>query len=107
MAREVIAKERRRTATKRARGQQVRLRIAPAAAEQLQPLPARVRAEVVTLLINSALAHVPIERLAGFRQELKNLGLLLNQSLRVSRGQSCDVVAVKSAAEVINKLIQR
>lgn len=67
----------------------------------------RVRAEVVALLVNSALAGVPVGQLVGYRQELKNLGLLLNQSLRVSRGVACDAVVVAKAAEVIQKLIQR
>lgn len=106
-ARECQRQPTRPTAKRKARGQQVRLRLAQATAEQLRPLPARVRGEVVTMLVNAALAGVPVERLVGYRQELKNLGLLVNQSLRVSRGQSCDVVAVERAAAVISKLIQR
>jgi len=112
MAHGVIAREGQRkpvrpAPAKRARGQQVRLRLAPAAAEQLRPLPARVRAEVATLTLNAALAGVPVTDLVGYRQQLVNLGNLINQSLRVSRGQSFDVVAVERAAEVISKLIQR
>ena len=88
-------------------GQQVRLRLGQNAATQLRELPARVRSEVVTLTVNAALAGVPVVQLVGYRQQLVNLGNLINQSLRVSRGQSVNVEAVKQAAEVIQKLIQR
>ena len=114
MAHGVIAREGQRTrpavtktGRRGARGLPLRLRLAPAAAEPLRELPARVRAEVVALLVNAALAGVPVERLVGFRQELKNLGLLINQSLRVSCGQSVNVEAVERVAGVISKLIQR
>jgi len=107
MARGVIAREGQRTRRRGARGLPLRLRLAPAAAEPLRELPMRVRAEVVALLVNAALAGVPLAQLVGYRQELKNLGLLLNQSLRVSRGVACDVEAVERAVEVISKLIQR
>lgn len=96
-----------KSARRRAPGQQVRLRLGQAAAEQLRGLPARVRSEVATLAINAALAGVPVARLVGYRQELKNLGLLINQSLRVSRGQSCDVEALAQAVGVVLKLTQR
>jgi hypothetical protein len=96
-----------KSAWRRAPGQQVRLRLGQAAAEQLRELPARVRSEVATLAINAALAGVPVARLVGCRQELKNLGLLLNQSLRVSRGQSVNVEALAQAVGVVQKLSQR
>lgn len=114
MALAVAAREKQGTRTapskagkRGARGQQVRLRLAPATAEQLRPLPARVRAEVAAITLNAALAGVPVVQLVGYRQELKNLGLLLNQSLRVSCGQSCDVAAVAAVVAVIKNLIQR
>jgi NAD-dependent DNA ligase len=66
-----------------------------------------VRSEVVTLTVNAALAGVPVAQLVGYRQQLVNLGNLINQSLRASRGRVADVVAVERAADVISKLIQR
>jgi len=95
------------TTGRRARGQQVRLRLGQHAATQLRELPARVRSEVVTLTVNAALAGVPVAQLVGYRQQLVNLGNLINQSLRASRGRVADVVAVERAADVISKLIQR
>lgn len=92
---------------RKAHGQQVRLRLSPTVALQLRDLPARARAEVIALVTNAALAKVPIVQLVGYRQELKNLGLLLNQSLRVSSGRSVNVEAVARVGEVISRLIQR
>jgi hypothetical protein len=64
---------------------------------------------VLTLLVNATLGKQGIEvaSLAGFRQELKNLGLLLNQSLRVSQGQVFNVEAVEKVVAVIQQLTQR
>ena len=95
------------TARPGATRKQVRLRLGQATAEQLRCLPHGVRAEVVTLVVNAALARVPVSQLVGYRQELKNLGLLLNQSLRSSRGKSVDVVALAKVVEVVNKLMMR
>jgi len=90
-------------------GMAIRLKIEPAAAQKLRELPATVRAEVLTLLVNATLGKQGIEvaSLAGFRQELKNLGLLLNQSLRVSQGQVFNVEAVEKVVAVIQQLTQR
>ena len=90
-------------------GQQIKLRLEPAAAQKLRQLPASVRAEVLALLINAALGQQAIEiaSLAGYRQELKNLGLLLNQSLRLSCGQTFDVAAVEKTVAVIQQLTTR
>ena len=97
------------TNTRSKNGMAMRLRLEPAAAQKLRELPATVRAEVLTLLVNASLGKQGIEvaSLAGYRQELKNLGLLINQSLRVSRGQTVNVVAVEQVVEVINRLTQR
>jgi hypothetical protein len=95
------------TGRQKAHGQQVRLRLTPATADQLNGLPARIRAEVATMALNCALAGIPVAEVVGYRRELKNLGLLLNQSLRISRGQSVNVEAVERVVDVIEKLTNR
>jgi hypothetical protein len=97
------------TNTRSKNGLAMRLRIEPAAAQKLRELPATVRAEVLTLLVNASLGKQGIElaSLIGYRQELKNLGLLLNQSLRVSHGQTVNVATLQQVVEVISQLTQR
>jgi len=95
--------------TRSKNGQQIKLRLEPAVAQKLRELPPALRAEVVALIINASLGKqgVQVASLTGYRQELKNLGLLLNQSLRLSHGQAFDVVVVEQVVEVINQLTQR
>ena len=96
------------TATLAARPRrQVRLRLTPAVAQELHALPHQARAEAVAMLVNAGLAGVSVVQLLGYRQELKNLGLLINQSLRLNRGQAVNVVALEKAMDIVNKLITR
>ena len=97
------------TNTRSKNGLAMRLRIEPAAAQKLRELPATVRAEVLTLLVNATLGKqgVQVESLIGYRQELKNLGILINQSLRLSHGQTVNVATLQQVVEVISQLTQR
>jgi hypothetical protein len=85
----------------------VRLRLTPTVAGQLHALNHKARAEVVALIVNAALAGIDVKQLLGARQELRNLGLLINQSLRVSRGTETNVVVLNQAVEVINNLTKK
>ena len=89
------------------RRRQVRLRLGKATAEQLRQLPHAVRAEVVTLAVNAALAGVAVPELVGYRQELRNLGTLINQSLKFSRGVLTNPVAVEKVVQLINQLVKQ
>ena len=86
---------------------QVRLRLTPTLATQLHALPHRARAEAVALTLNASLAGIDVARLLGYRQQLVNLGNLINQSLRVSRGQLVNLVALQQAMAVLKQLTQK
>ena len=92
--------------TKGAR-RQVRLRLTPAVATQLAELPHTTRAEVVALLVNAGLNGIDATCLVGQRQELVNLGRLLNQSLRVIRGHAFDVASAYRAVAILNSLTEK
>jgi len=87
----------------------MRLRIEPSAVQKLRELPPTVRAEVLTLLVNATLGTqgVDVASLVGYRQELRNLGILINQSLRLSHGQTVNVATLQQAVELLNQLTQR
>lgn len=86
---------------------QIRLRLTPSAAEQLAGLHYTVRAEIVALLVTTGLMDVDPAQLVGARQELVNLGRLLNQSLRVACGTAFDVSVAQRAVSIINALTKR
>lgn len=93
--------------TRRKRGLQLRLRLSPALAQQLRPLPATVRGELATLTLQAALAGVAVADLAGYRQQLADLALLIQQSLILSGGQLTNITAVEKATALLNQLSRR
>jgi hypothetical protein len=54
-----------------------------------------------------ALAHVQgldLQKLVESANELRRLGVLINQSLRLSRGQSVDAVTLEKASKKVDSL---
>lgn len=80
---------------------QLRVRLLPNTASRLKKLSPRLRAKVVSLLIESAIQNVDLDALLLARKDLVNLGTLLNQSLRTSWGKNCDEQA---ATKILKKL---
>ena len=81
-----------------------RARLPVSLAGQLMDLSPGLRGRTMAFI---ALAHVQglnLQKLVEATGELRRLGVLLNQSLRVSRAQSVDAAALEQAAKKINAL---
>ena len=73
-------------------------------AQQLLALPPGLRGRTMALI---ALAHVQgldLQKLVAATVELRRLGVLINQSLRVSRGASVDLPALMETAKKVDAL---
>jgi hypothetical protein len=73
-------------------------------AVQLKALPPSVRGRLVAFIIQAHTEGVDIKELIKSAAELRSLGVLLNQSLRVSKGMNVDTKALGLAAKRINDL---
>jgi hypothetical protein len=81
-----------------------RARLPMPLAQQLMQLPPGLRGRTMALI---ALAHaqgLDLQKLVTSASELRRLGVLLNQSLRVSRGLSVDVPALQETAKKVDAL---
>lgn len=84
---------------------QLRIRVLPKTAARLKKIPPRLRAKVVSLLIESIINKVDLIELLSLRKDLVSLGVLLNQSLRTSWGKSVDGEAASALVTKLNKFL--
>ena len=75
-----------------------------ALANQLMALKRGLRGRTVAFIIMSHAQGLDVQKLIESGVELRRLGVLLNQSLRVSRGTSVDTDALASAVKLIGGL---
>ena len=75
-----------------------------ALANQLMALKRGLRGRTVAFIILSHAQGLDVQKLIESGVELRRLGVLLNQSLRVSRGTSVDTEALASAVKLIGGL---
>ncbi len=80
---------------------QMRIRLPQSQAEKLLSLPPRMRLSAVTLMIGSLVERVDLARLVELEPTLRNLGTLLNQSLRISKGIGVDNGALLEATNLL------
>ena len=73
-------------------------------ASQLMALAPGLRGRTSALIIMAHVRGLDLQKLVESASELRRLGVLLNQSLRVSHGQSVDVAALEQAAKKVNDL---
>ena len=73
-------------------------------AAQLKALPPSVRGRAVAFIIQAHAAGLDVKKMTESAMELRRLGVLLNQSLRVSGGRKVDVEALELAVKRINSL---
>ena len=73
-------------------------------AAQLKALPPSVRGRTVAFIILAHIGGMEVNKLIEAAKELRRLGVLINQSLRVSGGQNVDMEALNLAAKRINNL---
>ena len=73
-------------------------------AAQFKALPPSVRGRAVAFIILAHTAGLNVKDMTESASELRRLGVLLNQSLRVSGGRKVDVEALELAVKRINSL---
>jgi hypothetical protein len=73
-------------------------------AGQLMALPPGLRGRTMALVVLAHVQGLDLQKLVESASELRRLGVLLNQSLRVSRAQSVDGAALEQAAKKVNDL---
>lgn len=86
--------------------EQIRIRLSSNAAESLLTFPPRMRSRVVSMLVTAGLTNVDLAELLSARKELSALGNLLNQSLRISWGESVDEVALRGVIKKLEGLLR-
>jgi hypothetical protein len=74
-----------------------RARLPKALAEQLQALPPGLRGRTVAFIVLAHTGGLDVRQLVAASTELHRLGVLLNQSLRVSAGRGVDVPTLHEA----------
>ena len=75
-----------------------------ALAKQLMSLKHGLRGRVIGFILRTHCNGLDLQELVEASVELRRLGVLLNQSLRVSKGTSADLAALESAAKLIGGL---
>ena len=81
-----------------------RARLPKDLAVPLMSLPRGIRGRTVGLILLAHNQGLDIHKLVSAATEMRRLGVLLNQSLRVSRGTSVDTDALASAVKLIGGL---
>ena len=70
-------------------------------ANQFLQLKRNLRGRTIAFIIVAHVQGLDVQKLIEAASEMRRLGVLINQSLRVSRGTSADVKAVEAAAKLI------
>jgi hypothetical protein len=81
-----------------------RARLPMGLAGQLMGLKRGLRGRTVAFIILAHTTGLDLPKLVASAVELRRLGVLLNQSLRVSRGNSVDMEALRDAVEKVKGL---
>ena len=81
-----------------------RARLPKDIAVPLKALPRGIRGRTVGLILLAHNQGLDIQKLVGAASELRRLGVLLNQSLRVSSGSSVDAQALREAVQKVKGL---
>ena len=81
-----------------------RSRLPQGLAGQLMSLPRGLRGRTVAFIILAHTQGLDLQRLVIATHELRRLGVLLNQSLRLSRGKGLDVAALHEAVQKVKGL---
>ena len=81
-----------------------RARLPMGLASQLMSLPRGIRGRTVALVLQAHTGGLDIQELVQAADQLRRLGVLLNQSLRISRGAEVDMEALQEAVEKVKGL---
>jgi hypothetical protein len=78
-----------------------RARLPHQLAGQLMALPRGLRGRTIAFVLLAHTMGLDVQKMIQAAGEMRRLGVLLNQSLRVSRGSAVDTNAVHSAVRLI------
>lgn len=81
-----------------------RARLPRQLAEQLMGLKRGLRGRTVAFIVLAHTSGLDISKLVEAATEMRRLGVLINQSLRVSRGTSVDAQAMDEAVQKLKGL---
>ena len=81
-----------------------RARLPLSLAHDLKALKPSLRGRVVALVLIAKATDIDLPELVAAREQLRRLGVLLNQSLRSSLGREVDLRALAAAVRLINSL---
>ena len=73
-------------------------------ARQLMALAPGLRGRTMAFLVQAHVHGLDLQKLVESAPELRRLGVLINQSLRLSRGRGVDIPAVEQAAKKVDAL---
>ena len=76
-----------------------RARLPQRLAGQLMELPRGIRGRAIGFILLAHTSGLDLKQLIVAATEMRRLGVLLNQSLRVSRGSSVDAQALRDAVQ--------
>jgi len=85
---------------------EVRCRVRGPVGEALHSMPRRPRSRVIAATIAAALEEVDLDALLEAREELRRLGVLLNQSLRFSFGEGVGDAALMARVVAVVELVE-
>ena len=84
---------------------QIRVRLPRKQAQRMMALPPSSRSKAVAMILN-ACGEIDLRELVTMRRELVNLGTLLNQSLKASRGQRVNENNLGQCVALLKKLTE-
>ncbi len=81
-----------------------RARLPKALARELMLLKPGLRGRVVALVLIAQVSRLDLQKLVSSQDQLRRLGVLINQSLRLSVGRDVDHRALAAAVQLIKSL---
>ena len=81
-----------------------RARLPQGLAGQLSALPRGLRGRTIGFIVLAHATGLDVQKLVAAVSELRRLGVLLNLSLRVAKGTSVDVQALRTATQLVKGL---
>jgi len=84
---------------------QIRIRISKPVASRLSSLPPLSRGRAISFLLASTQEGLDLNELLLARRDLISLGVLINQSLRLSWGETTDGVALHALLKIFQRIL--
>ena len=75
-------------------------------AKQIEQLPQGIRGRLIAFVLHAHCSNVSVQKVVEAADALHRLGVLINQSLKVSRGSKVDEVALAEAVALLKGLYE-